>query len=320
MTPSTGCPVLQIRVTMYVSSNEVDVGERDPLLERTHTTQVYPLVTTVQVYGVDKGCIRRDPAWTRLLWSVLHEEAVMSARTDSDESNTPKDRPRMRTRLTRLTTEQVLATALEIVDRESVDALSMRRLAQALDRDAMSVYRYAENKAALLDGVVELVLRELVIDPDAQDWTQELRLLAHRYRDLALAHPNVVPLLVTRPLATPLGLRPLGTLRPLEDFLELLIRAGFSPPIALRSYRLFFGFLQGHILDELQELIEDPEESEDVLRLGLHRLPRSKFPRLRSLASELADYDGAQLLDEGLDVTIGGLETLFQTTTSATGT
>lgn len=52
MTPSMGCPVLQIRVTMYVSSNEVDIGERDPLLERTHTAQVYPLVTTVQVYGV----------------------------------------------------------------------------------------------------------------------------------------------------------------------------------------------------------------------------------------------------------------------------
>ncbi|MFD9663478.1 TetR/AcrR family transcriptional regulator C-terminal domain-containing protein [Rhodococcus sp. NPDC059968] len=240
----------------------------------------------------------------------------MSARTDSAESNT-KGRPRVRTRLVRLTTEQVLATALEIVDHEGVDALSMRRLAQALERDAMSLYRYAKNKAALLDGVVELVLRELVIDPDAQDWTQELRLLAHRYRGLALAHPNVVPLLVTRPLSTPLGLRPLGTLRPLEDFLELLIRAGFTPPNALRSYRLFFGFLQGHILDELQELIEDPDESEDVLRLGLHRLPRSKFPRLRSLASELADYDGAQLLDEGLDITIGGLESHFHTAASA---
>ncbi|MCQ4122106.1 TetR/AcrR family transcriptional regulator C-terminal domain-containing protein [Rhodococcus tibetensis] len=243
----------------------------------------------------------------------------MVARTDSAESTTIKGRPRVRARLTPLTTEHVLAAALEIVDHEGVDALSMRRLAQALDRDAMSLYRYAENKAALLDGVIDLVLRELVIDPDAQEWTHELRLVAHRYRDLALEHPNVVPLLVTRPLATPLGSRPLGTLRPLEDFLELLVRAGFSPPNALRSYRLFFGFLQGHILDELQELIEDPEESEDVLRLGLHRLPRSKFPRLRSLASELADYGGAELLDKGLDIIIDGLESLFPTTARATG-
>ncbi|QTJ65757.1 TetR/AcrR family transcriptional regulator C-terminal domain-containing protein [Rhodococcus sp. ZPP] len=245
----------------------------------------------------------------------------MVARTDPAESGstTPQGRSRVRTRLTRLSTEQVLAAALEIVDHEGVDALSMRRLAQALDRDAMSLYRYAQNKAALLDGVVDLVLRELVIDCDAQEWAQELRLFAHRYRDLALEHPNVVPLLVTRPLATPLGLRPPGTLRPLEDFLELLVRAGFSPPNALHSYRLFFGFLQGHILDELQELVEDPEESEDLLRLGLHRLPRSKFPRLRSLASELADYDGAHRLDTGLDIIIDGLESHFRNTAAATG-
>lgn len=226
---------------------------------------------------------------------------------DSSESTTTKSRTRTRTRLPRLTTEQVLATALEILDREGAAALSMRRLAQALERDAMSLYHYADNKAALLDGVVELVLSDLVINPDAADWTQELRSLAHRYRGLALAHPNVIPLLVTRPLATPLGLRPSGTVRPLEDFLELLVRAGFSPPDALRAYRLFFGFLQGHILDELQELIENPDESEDVLRLGLYRLPRSKFPQLRSLAYELANYDGAQLLDEGLDITLDGL-------------
>ncbi len=51
-----------------------------------------------------------------------------------------------------------------------------------------------------------------------------------RYRALALAHPHVVPLLVTRPLATPLALRPHGTLRPLEDILALLTGAGFSGP------------------------------------------------------------------------------------------
>ena len=202
----------------------------------------------------------------------------MMARVDTDGPGTAAgagagpNRPR-------LSTAKVLTAALEIVDTEGVDALSMRRLAHALDREPMTVYRYAASKAALLDGVVELVLTELVIDPEAADWRTELRVLAHRYRDLALAHPNVVPLLVTRPLTCPLGLRPAGTLRPLEDFLELLIRAGFTPCDALRGYRLFFGFLQGRVLDELQELVEDPDETEDVLRLGLYRLPRKRFPR-----------------------------------------
>jgi hypothetical protein len=118
-----------------------------------------------------------------------------------------------------------------------------------------------------------------------------------------------VPLLVTRPLATPLGLRPRGTLRPLEDILTLLTRAGYSGPDALHIYRALFGFLHGHVLNELQELVEKPEETDDLLRLGLHRLPIGEFPLLRSLAPALARYDGAAELESGLDILLTGLTT-----------
>ena len=211
-----------------------------------------------------------------------------------------------------LSTEQVLTTALQILDTEGLQALTMRRLGQALDRKPMTLYRYAADKAALLDGVVALVLSDLAIDPGAADWREELRGVAVRFRHLALAHPNVVPLLITGPPATPLGKRPPGALRPLENLLELLIRAGFTPGDALQSYRLFFGFLHGHILDELQNLIEDPDEADDLLRLGLQRLPRSDFPRLRALAPELASYDGAASLQQGTDMMITGLQARFQ--------
>ncbi len=215
---------------------------------------------------------------------------------------------------TRLSLERMLDAALHIVDTEGVDALSMRHLAQALDREAMSLYRYAHTKAALLDGVVELVLSELTVNPDADDWRQELRELARDFRHLALAHPDMVPLLVTRPLSTPLGLRPPATLRPVEDFLELLTHAGFTPHHALRAYRLFFGFLHGHILDELQEIVDNPEETDDLLRLRLHRLPRTQFPHLRALAPELASYDGAAYLDQGVEMMLTGLQTHFPLT------
>jgi AcrR family transcriptional regulator len=201
----------------------------------------------------------------------------------------------------------VLAAALEIIDRDGAEALSMRRLAAALDRDPMIIYRHAPNKAALLDGVTETVLAQLKVDPADPDWAAQLRTVARDYRALALAHPRVVPLLVTRPLATPLALRPLGTLRPLEDILTLLTRAGFTGPDALHIYRALFGFLHGHILDELQELIEKPEETDDLLRLGLHRLPIRDFPLLRSLAAALAAYDGAAELERGLDILLTGL-------------
>ncbi len=58
----------------------------------------------------------------------------------------------------------------------------------------------------------------------------------------------------------------------------LLTRAGFSGPDALHIYRALFGFLHGHVLNELQELIENPDETDDLLRLGLHRLPIREFP------------------------------------------
>ncbi|MCU1573982.1 MAG: transcriptional regulator, TetR family [Micrococcaceae bacterium] len=109
----------------------------------------------------------------------------------------------------------------------------MRRLGQILDRDPMALYRYAHNRAALLDGVAELVITEFEAMPASLDWQEQLRWTAHQVRRLAFKHPHVVPLLVTQSLSTPLGLRPAETLRPLETILALLSDAGFSAPDAL---------------------------------------------------------------------------------------
>ncbi len=208
----------------------------------------------------------------------------------------------------KLTRSAVLAAALELIDRDGVDRLSMRRLASELGCDPMALYRFAPNKVALLNGVAELVIGQLDVDPADADWHTQLRSLARHYRSLALAHPGVVPLLVMLPLTTPLASRPLGALRPLEDVLTLLTRVGFSGADALHVYRALFGFLHGHVLNELQELVENPDETDDLLRLGLHRLPIGEFPVLRSLASVLADYDGATELERGLDMLLSGLK------------
>ena len=216
-----------------------------------------------------------------------------------------------------LTREQVLFAAMEIIDQDGVEALTMRRLGQALNRNPMGIYRHAADKDALLDGVVEHIFSELVVSrepgrdqesgQDVGDWEAALRRTAHAFRRIALAHPNAVPLLVTRSVTGPLALRPLGTLRPLEELLEVFIGAGFDPHGALHAARLFTGFLYGHVLHELQEQVQNPDEIDDLLRLGLQRLPLTQFPRLRSLATALATYDGAAELDEGLAIVLAGL-------------
>jgi AcrR family transcriptional regulator len=210
-----------------------------------------------------------------------------------------------------ITRAAVLTSALEIIDRDGAEGLSMRRLGEAVGRDPMVLYRHLPNKAAVLDGVVEMVFEQLSVDTSCPDWAEALRALAHDFRDLARAHPNIVPLLVTRPLATPLGMRPQGILRHLEDVLALLTRAGFSGPDALHVYRALFGFLYGHVLTELQEIVERPDETDHVLRLGLYRLPIGEFPHLRNLAPTWATYDGLAELDRGLDILLSGLAAEF---------
>ena len=208
----------------------------------------------------------------------------------------------------RLTRELVLRAALALVDAEGLDALTMRRLGQELGRDPMALYRYAAGREALLDGVAETVLAQLVIPADGRGWEAQLRTTGHEFRRLALAHPHVVPLIVARPLSTPLGLRPRGTLKPLEQILALLIGAGFAADQALHVYRAYFGLLYGHVLNELQEVLVDPEGTDALLRLGLDRLPAEEFPHIRALADALlAGYDGAAELDRSLDILLEGL-------------
>ena len=201
----------------------------------------------------------------------------------------------------------ILQTALGIVDRDGVDRLSMRRLSVALGSDPVMLYRHVANKAAVLDGVAEIVLAQLSVDDTTRTGPPSCAPSPHHFRHLALAHPNVVPLLVTRPLATPLGQRPPGdAARPRRRARTAHLGRVFQRR-TLHIYRMLFGFLYGHILNELQELIERPEETDHVLRLGLHRLAITEFPQLRALAPALASYDGAAELDRFLDLLLPGL-------------
>ena len=206
----------------------------------------------------------------------------------------------------------VLETALEIVDRDGVAGLSMRRLAGALDRDPMTLYRYAANKAALLDGVAELVLEQLVVDTNDDDWRSQLRERgAQPTGGIALAHPHVVPLLVTRPAGHPAWhLRPLRNAAPAGGHRWSCWPAQRVQRLSTRctSTDSLFGFLHGHVLDELQELVDNPEETDDLLRLGLHRLPLQGVPApARPGAQPWPTYDGAAELERGVDLLLSGL-------------
>jgi AcrR family transcriptional regulator len=78
----------------------------------------------------------------------------------------------------------ILQSALEIIDRDGVDGLSMRRLSDEVGRDPTVLYRHVPNKAAVLDGVVEIVLGQIHVDTADTDWATQLRAVAHDFRRL----------------------------------------------------------------------------------------------------------------------------------------
>src|SRR4029453_8943683 len=120
---------------------------------------------------------------------------------------------------------RILGAAVQFIDEYGLRELTMRRLGAYLHVEGMALYRYVPGREALLDGVVETVVDELFGDPDVHlqahaGWGDYLTRLAHGLRRIALAHPEVFPLVATRPTAAPWTRPPLRTPRWVEPPLQ----------------------------------------------------------------------------------------------------
>ncbi|WP_051969407.1 TetR/AcrR family transcriptional regulator [Kitasatospora azatica] len=212
----------------------------------------------------------------------------------------------------RLTRPKVLAAAIELADRQGLAALTMRRLATELGVEPMALYRYASGKDALLDGMVEAFYGEVLdqLGPvRAGDWRREVHRIAQVFCTVAAAHPAVFPLVVTRPLAIPISRRPAPMLHLNERMLDLLSQGGYDDHTTLRLYRSLVGWVLGYLLVEKRPVVDNPDEPDPLLRLGLHRLPVIEYPHLRELAPLLGDYDAPSELAGGLDLLLEQLPT-----------
>ncbi|MBD0695968.1 TetR/AcrR family transcriptional regulator [Streptomyces sp. CBMA123] len=223
-----------------------------------------------------------------------------------------RDGPEKRGRLSR---PLVLAAAVALVDREGLAALTMRRLAAELGVESMALYRYTPGKEALLDGLTEAYFTEINArlrtspgrGPDEPQWRMELRRIAQAFAAVAHAHPEILPLVATRPLAVPVSRRPAPALDLTEHILSVLGRAGFDDATALTVYRTFVAWNLGCLLVDKRQVVDNPEEPDPVLRLGLHRLPAADYPRLRALVPRFADFDDRAEMLAGLDSLLDGM-------------
>ena len=148
-----------------------------------------------------------------------------------------------------LSRRRILRSALRLIDRDGLEALSMRRLGAALGVEAMSLYRHVPNKEAVLDGVVELLTEEIDVPlargASSDSWPATMRRIVRSYRKLAHAHPNAFPLIALRPLTTPKAIAR-G-----EATIALLLEAGLDELRAVLVFRTLVSYANGYLLEEL---------------------------------------------------------------------
>lgn len=200
----------------------------------------------------------------------------------------------------------ILHEAVRFIDEHGVQNLTMRRLGSRLGVEAMALYRYIPGREQLLDGVVEVVMDELYTNTmqpadSSATWTEYLQRMAHGVRKLALAHPQVFPLVATRPPAAPWLRPPLRSLRWVEAFLEGLVHHGFDGRSSVTVYRAFSTFLLGHLLLETSTLGGEMGLSEEEDTEFIESNDLNNYPMVTEFSATLSDNAYVDEFEESLE-------------------
>jgi TetR/AcrR family tetracycline transcriptional repressor len=207
----------------------------------------------------------------------------------------------------RLDRRRVLQAALALVDREGLDALTMRRLGAELGVDPMTVHHHAESKDRLLDGIAELLWEEVALPDDSGDPAEALRGLARSLRDLFRRHPQAAPLILR------CSRLPRAELELFRAYLDVLEAGGVGEPAAVLrpviSYAAGYGYTERSMLGVQCEPAQTETLSEQELLLYLGQaLPPATPPELASAAvAVIAECDPDRCFEEGLDLMVAGL-------------
>jgi len=200
-----------------------------------------------------------------------------------------------------LSRDAILAAALELVDQDGEGGLTMRRLAERLDADPMSLYNHFDGKESLLDGLVGALWAEL--DVGDGDWRDVLTALAAGIRRLAHDHPQAFRLVFGR------GMLPLQALSPLATALSALERAGLDRRAAAEILRTLVAYAGGWATLELSCACGvDPGASEVEQVVAVTRaLPAATPTNLLEVARMVACCDMDQQFELGLNLILDGL-------------
>jgi len=208
---------------------------------------------------------------------------------------------------TPLSKERVLRAAVALADRDGLEALSMRKLAQELGVEAMSLYNHVRNKEDVLDGAVDVVVGEIEVPPRSSEWKASLRQTVLSARAVLLRHPWAPRVIESRKNPSP------ATFQYFESVIAILRAGGFSVDLTHHALHV----LGSRVLGFTQELFNDSDElASGPDAAAMYAQMADKFPYMIEMAMAVSHEGGLGGCDDdvefafALELILDGLERL----------
>jgi len=206
-----------------------------------------------------------------------------------------------------LTTEAVVAAAIEVLDEGGVAGLSMRRVAEHLGTGAASLYAHVSGKEELLELVYDALVGQVqLVEPDPATWREQLRQIMTDFHDVLVSHTDAALAGLGRIPTSP------QTMAAAEVLAGIMRAGGLSPTVVALGLDQLVLYVSATAFED--GLFRRGMDEEEVLRYyaGIHAfyaaLPANRYPVLASIAPDMTGHDDVERFNFGLDVLISGLE------------
>jgi AcrR family transcriptional regulator len=204
--------------------------------------------------------------------------------------------------------EKIITAAIQLANKDGIEALSMRKLAAKLKIEAMSLYHHFKNKDEILNALVDHVFSLIQWTPDASNWKTSVRKRCVSLRKVLNENAWAVGLLESR--RNP-GLE---TLKHHEMMLGQFRQSGFSRELTAHAYVLLDSYVYGFALQEHSLPVSNSEDISDLVGSIFSNLPADAYPNFIEMTSNYymkPGYSFAAEFEFGLDLILDGLEKKF---------
>lgn len=204
-----------------------------------------------------------------------------------------------------LTKEMIVEHAMELADTIGSDALTMRKLADAIGTAPMTIYYYVSSKDLLIDEMVERVFAEIEIPPMDKEWKPALRSRCQSARQVLNRHFWAAPLMESRSSPGP------ANMRHHDAVIGCLRRGGFSIALASHAYAVLDSYVYGFAFEETTLPKAHDGGFGPVVEEITAQIDANTFPHLVEMARDHVlkpGYTFGSSFDFGLDLILDGLE------------